>query len=97
MELLRDVTAGDPISGLKWTRKTLSSLQRALRRRGFKVGLVTIGRLLRKLRYAIRVNRKRLTKEQHPERDRQMRYLVRLRRRFLKAPADVSAARTKNF
>lgn len=95
MELLQDVTAGDPITGLKWTRKTLSSLQRALRRRGFKVGLVTIGRLLRKLRYAIRVNRKRLTKEQHPERDRQMRYLVRLRRRFLKAGKPVISIDTK--
>jgi hypothetical protein len=73
------------MTGLKWTRKTLRALARALRRQGFKVGFVTLRRLLRKLRYAIRVNRKRLTKEAHPERDRQMRYVVRLRRRFLQA------------
>jgi len=27
-ELLRDATAGDPISGLKWTRKTVRALTR---------------------------------------------------------------------
>jgi hypothetical protein len=92
---LEDASAGDPITGLRWTRKTLRALQRALRRKGFKVGLVTIRQLLRKLRYAIRVNRKRLTREQSPERDRQMRYLVRVRRRFLKAGQPAISVDTK--
>lgn len=92
---MADASAGDPITGLKWTRKTLRALQRALRRQGFKVSLATIRRLLRKLRYTLRVNRKRLTKEQHPERDRQMRYVVRLRRRFLKAGQPVISVDTK--
>lgn len=92
---MRDASAGDPITGLKWTRKTLRALQRALKRKGFKVGLGTIRRLLRKLRYAIRVNRKRLTREQNPRRDRQIRYLVRVRRRFLKAGQPVISVDTK--
>jgi Rhodopirellula transposase DDE domain len=93
--LLQDASAGDPMTGLKWTRKTLRALQRALRRKGFKVGLATIRRLLHKLRYALRVNRKRLTREQQPERDRQMRYLVRLRCRFLKGGKPVISVDTK--
>jgi hypothetical protein len=93
--LLRDASAGDPITGLKWTRKTLRALQRALKRKGFKVGLATLRRLLRKLRYAIRVNRNRLTREQNPQRDRQMRYLVRVRRRFLKAGHPVISVDTQ--
>lgn len=92
---MRDASAGDPITGLKWTRKTLRALQRALKRKGLKVGLATIRRLLRKLRYAIRVNRKRLTREQNPKRDRQMRYLVRVRRRFLKAGQPMISVDTK--
>jgi Rhodopirellula transposase DDE domain len=68
--LLQDATAGDPVTGTKWARKTLRALQRELRRKGFKVSVFTIRRLLRKLNYAIRVNRKRLTKKQDPERDR---------------------------
>jgi len=94
-ELLQDATAGDPISGLKWARKTLRALSRALRRKGFKVSIFTLRRLLGERGYAIRVNRKRLTKKQDPERDRQMRYLSRLRRRFLKAGQPVISVDTK--
>jgi hypothetical protein len=93
--LLRDATAGDPITGIKWARKTLRALERGLRRKGIKVSFVTIRRLLRKLGYAIRVNRKRLTKKQDPGRDQQMRYLARLRRRFLKAGQPVISVDTK--
>jgi len=92
---LQDATAGDPITGIKWARKTLRALQRGLRRKGLQIGHVTIRRLLQKLGYAIRVNRKRLTKEQNPQRDRQMRYVQRLRRRFMKAGKPVISVDTK--
>lgn len=92
---MQDATAGDPVTGTKWARKTLRALQRELRRKGFKVSVFTIRRLLRKLNYAIRVNRKRLTKKQDPERDRQMRYIARVRRRFLKAGKPVVSVDTK--
>lgn len=93
--MLQDACAGDPMTGLKWTRKTLRALQRELKRKGFKVAIATIRRLLRKLRYAIRVNRKRLTREQNPDRDHQMRYQIRVRRRFLKDGKPVISADTK--
>jgi Rhodopirellula transposase DDE domain len=93
--LLQDATAGDPITGLKWTRKTLRALARTLRSKGFKIGFVTLRRLLQEQDYAIRVNRKRLTKKQAPQRDRQMRYLLRLRRRFVKAGQPVISVDTK--
>lgn len=84
-ELLADATAGDPISGLKWTRKTIRKLSRQLRHQGFKVGRTTVARLLRLGRYALRVNRKRLSRRQDPQRDQQMRYIARQRRQFLQA------------
>jgi len=84
-DLLRDTSAGDPISGVKWTRKTVRRLSRELRRRGLKVGRTTVRRLLRKQRYVLRVNRKRKTKGQDPRRDRQMQYIARTRRAFKKA------------
>jgi hypothetical protein len=93
--LLQDATAGDLITGLKWARKALRALSRALRRKGFKVSTFTLHRLLGERAYAIRVNRKRLTKKQDPERDRQMRYLTRLRHRFLKAGQPVISVDTK--
>ena len=81
---MTDATAGDPITGLKWTRKTLRRLTRCLRRK-FTIGKTTVARLLRFKRYALRANRKRLSRHQDPERDRQMCYIARQRRRFLKA------------
>lgn len=90
--LLQDVTAGDPINGVKWTRKTLRALERSLRH---KVSYVTIRRLLQQLDYTLRVNRKRLTKEEDPDRDRQMRYVARLKRAFINAGKPLISVDTK--
>ena len=92
---MRDSTAGDPISGVKWTRKTSRKLSQELQRRGHQVNSDTVRRLLRDRDYVLRVNRKRLTKEQAPERDRQMRYVARKRREFLKAGDPVISVDTK--
>jgi len=94
-EVLQDDTAGDPIRGVKWTRKTPAKLSRALRRQGFRVGRTTIRRLLRKRGYTLRVNRQRLSRRQDPNRDRQMRYMARQRRRFLQAGWPVISVDTK--
>lgn len=81
---MQDATAGDPISGLKWTRKTTRNLAKELKRKGFQVGHSTIPRLVRKLRYSLRSNQKRLSRKQDENRDEQMRHLLRIRKRFLK-------------
>src|SRR6266567_2462274 len=83
-ELLREVTAGDPLSALKWTHKSTLQLCRALRRRGFVIGRKTVARLLRERHYSLRTNRKCLPRTQHPDRDRQFRFLARQRRRYLR-------------
>lgn len=94
-ELLKDATAGDPIKGTKWTRKTLRALARELGKKGFRVGRETLRRLLRDLNYKLRTNRKRLTRKQDPERDRQFRYITRQRRAFLKAGRPVISVDSK--
>ena len=81
---MRDATAGDPISGLKWTRKTSRKLAEELKCKGYPVGHSTIPRLARKLRYTLRSNQKRLSRKQDERRDEQMRHLTRIRKRFLK-------------
>jgi hypothetical protein len=83
-DLLRDVTAGDPMSELKWTHKSTLKLCRALRHRGFVIGRKTVARLLRERHYSLRTNRKCLARTQHPDRDRQFRFLARQRRRYLR-------------
>jgi hypothetical protein len=80
---LKDATAGDPITGVKWTRKTARGLARELRRKGFPVSHNTVVRLAHQLGYTLHSNRKRLSRDQDPRRDHQMRYLVRMRNWFL--------------
>jgi hypothetical protein len=82
-DLLRDVTAGDPMSELKWTHKSTLQLCRALRHRGFVIGRKTVARLLRERHYSLRTNRKCLSRQQHPDRDRQFRFLARQRQRYV--------------
>jgi transposase len=83
-QLLQDVTAGDPSSGMKWTHRSTRKLARALRRLGFGIGYRTVARLLHRAKYSLRTNRKCLAGTHDPQRDRQFRYLVRQRRRYLK-------------
>src|SRR5262249_12341704 len=79
-ELLRDTVAGDPVSGLRWTHRSLRKLRQALRRRGLRVALSTIARLLRDQGFSLRTCRKQQAGIQDPQRDRQFRYLVRMRK-----------------
>lgn len=83
-QLLQDVTAGDPGSRMKWTHRSTRKLTRALRRLGFRIGYRTVARLLHRAKYSLRTNRKCLAGTHDPQRDRQFRYLVRQRRRYLK-------------
>ena len=93
--MLEDETAGDPIRGTKWTRKTLEELARGLKQRKFKVERVTVRRLLKARGYTQRTNHKRTSKKQDPERDRQMRYITRIRHRYEKAGNPVISVDTK--
>lgn len=81
-KLLQDATAGDPMTGLKWTRKTSRKLAKELKRHGFQVEHSTIPRLARLLGYTLRVNHKRLSRKKDERRDEQMKYIERQRKRF---------------
>jgi hypothetical protein len=79
---LQDATAGDPITGLKWTRKTCRNLAKELKRKGYQVEHSTVPRVARLLGYTLRVNHKRLSRKQDKRRDQQMLYIESQRKRF---------------
>lgn len=87
---MKDDFAGDPISGLKWTRKTTEKIARELVSIGIKVGAKTVGRLLKKLGYSLRTNRKNIETGSKSKpgdrarRDQQFRKIKRARNRFAK-------------
>ena len=79
-DIMRYETAGDPVSGCKWTRKTTGKIAKQLERAGIKVSANTVGRLLKKMNFSLRVNLKCLEsglKNPPPprKRDQQFRYI----------------------
>lgn len=79
---------------MKWTRKTLAAITGQLQKK-FQVGHSTVARLLKLQGYTLRSNRKRLSPRQDAQRDRQFRYIARLRRRFEKARWPIISIDTK--
>ena len=74
-------TAGDPVSGLKWTRRTTAKLADELRGLGIHVCPQTVARLLKAMGYSLRVNHKKLAGASHPNRDQQFQHITALRER----------------
>jgi hypothetical protein len=83
-ELLADATAGDPASGMKWTHRSLRALREGLRRQGVEVSPPTIARLMRDRGFSLRTCRKSKAGTHDEDRDRQFRYLTRLRKLYLR-------------
>ena len=73
------------MGGQKWVRRSLSQLRKALGEQRCHISRTTISRLLRKLGYSLKANRKRFTGPPHPDRDRQFRYIERVKKLFLAA------------
>lgn len=87
-------TAGDPISGLKWTRKTTAKIAAQLKRLRIRVSPRTVARLLHKLRFSLRVNRKKVG-PRHPLRETQFAHIGKLRQRFRRQGNPVISADAK--
>jgi len=79
---MKHEVAGDPCTGLKWTRRTTHKIARELRAVGIEVSARTVARLLKKLRFSLRINRKMIGRGSSPDRDEQFTYIARLRTRF---------------
>jgi Rhodopirellula transposase DDE domain len=75
---MADATAGDPVSGLKWTHKSLRKISAELARRHKAASAPTVARLLRADGYSQRVNHKRHSgKRPSAARDEQFGYISR--------------------
>ena len=68
---MRHDTAGDPITGVKWSRRTTRKIAEQLATLGIAVSKNTVGRLLKKMDYKLRLNRKQIASTQSPARNQQ--------------------------
>lgn len=68
-------TAGDPMSSLRWVRKSTRTLAEEMSRQGHTLSHVTIGRLLSVLGYSLQGNAKNQEGRSPDTRDAQFRYI----------------------
>jgi hypothetical protein len=100
VELLKHDKAGDPVSGLKWTRKTTRKIARHLRQLNIWISPKTVGRLLKDMGFSLRVNHKTLesgNKNPPPRRvrNRQFQYIEQKREEFALRQNPVLSVDTK--
>lgn len=90
---MREETAGDPITGLKWSRKATEKISIELRKRGIDVGPKTVARLLVKMGFTMKTCRKNIesARSRKPgyrkRRDSQFKKITRLRAKFKRVGA----------
>ncbi|MDH3323854.1 MAG: ISAzo13 family transposase [Flavobacteriaceae bacterium] len=84
-------TAGDPMSDLKWTRKTTTKISKELESVGVYVSKSTVGKILKKLNFSLKSNSKKISnggksvkQKDQKKRDLQFRYITRMIRFFIK-------------
>jgi hypothetical protein len=88
-------TRGDPESPLRWTSKSQQHLADELTERGFAINAGTVAKLLVKLNYRLKANRKTREGRQHPDRDAQFQYIAQKSQEFLEAGDPVVSVDTK--
>jgi len=97
-EVLRDDVAGDPCTGVKWTRRSTRKIARELRSLGIQVSTRKVAKLLVDLDFALRVNHKKLcrgSKVTKAERNEQFEYISSQRKSFAERRLPIVSIDTK--
>lgn len=92
---MEDEVAGDPQSGRRWIRRSLSKLKGGLLKKGYLLGRETIRRLLHRQQVRPKGNLKRLVAKPHPDRDVQFQYIQTQRKAFQAAGWPILSVDTK--
>ena len=75
MALVSPVERGDPMSGLRWTCKSLRRLAGELGEKGHKISHTVVGELLKQQKFSLQGNHKSREGENHPDRDAQFAHI----------------------
>lgn len=87
LRVLSTETAWDPVSGLKWTRRTTEKISQELQLIGIHISSNTVARLLKSMKFSLRVNYKKLntgSKITRAIRNQQFGTILKIRKRFKK-------------
>ncbi|MEI8348251.1 MAG: ISAzo13 family transposase, partial [Pseudomonadota bacterium] len=85
---MKDETAGDPMSGLRWTKKATQKIAVELTSGGINVSAKTVGRLLHKIGFTLKTCRKNIEAgrkykpDNRKRRDKQFKKMKHVRGKF---------------
>ena len=99
---MRYETAGDPMTGLLWTKKTRQKIAHELAKIGIEVSPTTVGKILKGLKYSLKCNSKKvanggrkLTQAEKRTADEQFAYIAKMREAFAKRGLPILSCDTK--
>ena len=78
-EIMKYDVGGDPMTGLRWVRRTPQKIAEELKKLGIQVSRATVARLLKQMRFSLRVNRKKISSGSNRDRNE---YIASLREQF---------------
>lgn len=93
--LINPVTRGDPESPLRWTCKSTYKLAEALVKKGYKISQRTVYNLLVFQEYSLQSNKKTKEGANHPDRDKQFKYINNQVKMFQKCNSPALSVDTK--
>ncbi|MDP1621082.1 MAG: ISAzo13 family transposase [Bacteroidales bacterium] len=94
-KLVDPVTRGDPMSPLRWTCKSTRQLSEALKKKSINISHVSIAEMLKEMGYSLQANAKVIEGGDHPDRDKQFRYINKLSKKCLSGKLPVISVDTK--
>jgi hypothetical protein len=94
-QMLTDEVAGDPMTDQKWIRSSLSRLSKRLKEEGHQASTTTVARLLRKMGFSLKANKRKQGRLGCPERDEQFKYIASQKERFITSGLPVISIDTK--
>jgi transposase len=94
-DIIEPDTRGNPESPLRWTCKSVRNISDFLDGRGYSVSRQSVARILREMEYSLQGNRKTIEGKDHPDRDKQFRFISRTCKRYLSQGNPVISVDTK--
>ena len=93
--ILLETTAGDPMSRLIWTCKSVRTIADELQAKGHEISFKTVNRILHELDYSLQANRKTLSQANDTGRDAQFININTLVKRFIRDGQPIISVDTK--
>jgi hypothetical protein len=93
---MADDTAGDPVTGVKWCRRTTCKIADELRAHGIDVCANTVASLLKQLGFRLRANQKKVARPSKPDREEQFVHIAAQRAKYTAAGLPIVSVDTKH-